>query len=480
MRIKLRTRIALLLACEIAAVSIALGALYVFDQVNRLKQFEGTFLNDALKDAETLAYVLAPHLLDSNYVLIKNLAANERKHFYRAYVLITDSDNKVLVNSEDISKFEIPAPGTGETAGGGLMQRFQNNGEDYIDISYPIKAGDLTIGAVRLGLTTEWLYEEKKRLIHTIAVFGLAAGGIISLCVLTTLIMANRITKPIIDLKGAAEKISEGDYDQTVSVQRNDEVGMLAQSFNKMVADLRDSQAQLSEAQDELVRKEKLAMLGQIAGNMGNELRNPLGVMSNAVYFLQTVLEGGDESVKEYLGIILNEITRSEHIVEELLAAVRTRSPDLATHGVAELIGQILRQYPIPASVTVTLDIPETISPIRVDALQIQQVLRNLISNGVEAMPEGGTLLISAVENRQDGTVIVSVRDSGSGMTPEVLANLFQPLFTTKARGIGLGLVVAKNLIQANSGRVEVQSEVGKGTVFAITLPSDNSALATA
>ncbi len=230
---------------------------------------------------------------------------------------------------------------------------------------------------------------------------------------------------------------------------------------------------QLQEAQDQLIRKEKLAMLGQVAGSVGHELRNPLGVMSNAVYFLQTVLAEGDESVKEYLGIILAEISRSEHIVDELLAAVRTRSPDLATHGVAELIGQILRQCTIPVSVTVTLDIPETIPPFRVDALQMQQVLRNLISNGAESMPDGGPLLIRAVENRQEGTVIVSVRDSGSGMTPEVLAQLFQPLFTTKARGIGLGLVVAKNLIQANGGHIEVQSEAGKGSVFSVILPAD-------
>jgi signal transduction histidine kinase len=251
---------------------------------------------------------------------------------------------------------------------------------------------------------------------------------------------------------------------------------ILAQSRRQILVQrerLQERTEQLQEVQDELVRQEKLAMLGQVAGSVGHELRNPLGVMNNAVYFLQTVLAGGDESVKEYLGIIMAEITRSEHIVDELLSAVRTRSPDLATHGVAELIGQTLRQCPIPASVAVTLDIPETISPFRVDAQQMQQVLRNLISNGVEAMPEGGTLLIRAVENRQEGTVIVSVRDSGYGMTPEVMAKLFQPLFTTKARGIGLGLVVAKNLIEVNGGRVEVQSEAGKGSVFSVILPAD-------
>jgi signal transduction histidine kinase len=296
---------------------------------------------------------------------------------------------------------------------------------------------------------------------------GLLVFGVLLVMGVLFAILVRHFIRPLGELVEGVRQVDRGRFDQKVMVRSKDEFGELAANFNAMVD-------KLKETQDELVRQEKLAMLGQVAGSVGHELRNPLGVMSNAVYFLQTVLEGSDESVKEYLGIILDEITRSEHIVDQLLAAVRTRSPGLATHGVAELIGQILRQCAIPASVTVTLDIPETISPFRVDAQQMQQVLCNLISNGVEAMPEGGTLVIRAVENRQEGTVTVSVQDSGSGMTPEVMAKLFQPLFTTKARGIGLGLVVAKNLTQANGGRVEVQSEPGKGSMFSVILPAAN------
>jgi signal transduction histidine kinase len=103
--------------------------------------------------------------------------------------------------------------------------------------------------------------------------------------------------------------------------------------------------------------------------------------------------------------------------------------------------------------------------------MQICQVFRNLISNGVEAMPEGGTLEIRALDNEMEKQITVSVHDTGIGMTPEQQAKLFQPLFTTKARGIGLGLVVVKNLTEANGGRIEVQSEAGKGTTFSVTFP---------
>jgi PAS domain S-box-containing protein len=232
---------------------------------------------------------------------------------------------------------------------------------------------------------------------------------------------------------------------------------------------------QLLEAQEDLVRKEKLAVLGQVAGSVGHELRNPLGVMNNAVYFLQTVLSDADETTREYLDIIKDEIAGSERIVSDLLDSVRTKPPRPEAVGVAELIGQTLNKLTIPATVTVKLDIPQTLSPLQVDAQQIHQVLRNLISNGMEAMPEGGELEIRAVENEPEGQLVISVRDTGSGIAPQDMARLFQPLFTTKERGIGLGLVVVKNLTQANGGEIAVQSEVGQGTTFTVTLPATRS-----
>ncbi|MDD5332844.1 MAG: PAS domain S-box protein [Rhodoferax sp.] len=232
---------------------------------------------------------------------------------------------------------------------------------------------------------------------------------------------------------------------------------------------------QLLEAQEELVRKEKLAVLGQVAGSVGHELRNPLGVMSNAVFFLQTVLADADDSTREYLSIIKEEIASSERIVSDLLDAVRTKPAQPELVAVSELLAQTLHKLVVPASVSVKLDIPAALPPLRADPMQIQQVLRNLIGNALEAMPDGGTLELGAAENRPAGSVAISVRDSGTGMTPEVLAKLFQPLFTTKARGIGLGLVVVKNLVQANGGSVQVASVAGKGSLFTVTLPSARS-----
>ena len=267
---------------------------------------------------------------------------------------------------------------------------------------------------------------------------------------------------------GQAIKMLGTVQDITESKQVEEKIRKLNEELETKV---QERTQQLLAAQEELVRKEKLAVLGQVAGSVGHELRNPLAVMSNAVYFLQTVLFDADETTREYLDIIKDEIAGSERIVSDLLDSVRTKPPQPETVGVCEVIGQTLGKLTIPPSVSVKLDILETLPALRVDPMQIQQVFRNLISNGVEAMPDGGTLAIRAVENRQEGTVTVSVQDSGVGMTPEQQNHLFQPLFTTKARGIGLGLVVVKNLTQANSGHIEVQSEWGKGSTFFVTLP---------
>jgi signal transduction histidine kinase len=233
---------------------------------------------------------------------------------------------------------------------------------------------------------------------------------------------------------------------------------------------------QLLETQEELVRKEKLSTLGQIAGSVGHELRNPLGVINNAVYFLQTVLSEADPTTREYLNIIKDEILNADRIVGDLLDSVRIKPPQPQNVAIGTLIEQVLRRIAVPDGINVTLDIPAAQPPIRVDPIQVQQVFRNLITNGFDAMPQGGNLDISAVDDATLHVLSVKVKDSGIGIAPENMAKLFQPLFTTKARGIGLGLVVVKNLTQSNGGTVTVESVPGKGSTFTVTLPAAESA----
>ena len=241
---------------------------------------------------------------------------------------------------------------------------------------------------------------------------------------------------------------------------------------------------QLREAQEQLVRQERLAMLGQLAGSIGHELRNPLGVISNAAYFLKMSLPDANDTIREYLDIIENETRASDKIVTDLLDFTRIKSLDRQPVAVSELVRQTLERYPAPPSVEVTLEIAPDLPPVYADPQHILQVLGNLTVNACQSMvsPAGtmsqgsttgvehvGKLIISAAA--QSDMISIAVQDTGMGIPPENMKKLFEPLFTTKTKGIGLGLAVSWKLAEANGGRIEVQSEPGKGSTFTLVLP---------
>ncbi len=230
---------------------------------------------------------------------------------------------------------------------------------------------------------------------------------------------------------------------------------------------------ELSEAQDKIVRQEKLAVLGQMAGGVGHELRNPLGVISNAVYYLKMLQPEVDGKVKQYLEMIETETRTAEKIITDLLEFARVKSVLKEAVGVSELIDFTLSRRPAPFNTSVKIDLPVDLPLVDVDPRQISQILENLVVNAFQAMPEGGTLNIDGRPKVKDNRnyVAISVRDTGSGISKENLGKLFEPLFTTKSTGIGLGLAVCRKLIEVNEGWIDVQSEEGKGTVFTVYLP---------
>jgi PAS domain S-box-containing protein len=235
---------------------------------------------------------------------------------------------------------------------------------------------------------------------------------------------------------------------------------------------------ELREAQEQLVRQEKLAVLGQLAGSVGHELRNPLGIINNAVYFLRLVQPEAEAKVKEYLGIIETETRNADKIISDLLDFSRIKSVDIEPVPVPELLRNTLERFPAPPNVTVTLSLPENLPQIYVDPRQITQVLGNLILNACQSMPKGGQLSIKSdqISIKADplnpkSWLQITIQDTGTGITPENMKKIFEPLFTTKSKGIGLGLAVSQKLIEANGGRIEVESEPGKGSTFTLYLP---------
>ena len=271
---------------------------------------------------------------------------------------------------------------------------------------------------------------------------------------------------PVFEKPGKLRQIIVTFVDITALKQAEEELKKYQEKLEELVV---NRTKELEDAQEQLIRQEKLAILGQLSGGVGHELRNPLGVISNAIYFLQLTNTEADETTKEYLDIITSEVSNAEKIVSDLLDFARIKPVDAEEVTVSMLIDIALGRQSQPENVTVINHLDNNLPSVFVDRHQIGQILFNLVNNAYQAMPDGGELTISAlVDNRQ---IKLSIADTGTGISEENKLKIFKPLFTTKARGIGLGLVVTKNLVEANGGSISVESTEGEGTIFTVALP---------
>lgn len=228
---------------------------------------------------------------------------------------------------------------------------------------------------------------------------------------------------------------------------------------------------ELKDAQEELVRKEKLATLGQLAGGVGHELRNPLGVISNSVYFLNMKLKDADEKTLKHLNILKREVERANTIITSLLDFSRSKLPSREEGDANDIVKNALASIEIPGNISVETRLDETLPRILLDPDQIQQIFQNIISNSVQAMGEGGRLKIETGVKGKFAEIIF--KDIGEGIAKENLSKIFEPLFTTRAKGIGLGLAIVKSFVDEHKGQIEVKSEVGEGTTIIVKLPLD-------
>jgi len=229
----------------------------------------------------------------------------------------------------------------------------------------------------------------------------------------------------------------------------------------------------LQAMQDELIRREKLAAIGQLSGGVAHDLRNPLGVIGNVAYFLQAKLGeragATDDKIAKHLDILGREVARATRIIAELTDFSKDILPEPRPADLNGVIDEALKATEIADSIAVErqgLDLPL----IMLDPEQMNRVFVNLFNNAVQAMPQGGVLRIAT--SLLESGVEVRVRDSGNGIRPEDMTRIFDPLVTTKAKGIGLGLCIVKDIVEKHGGEVTVESELGKGSTFVVRLPA--------
>ena len=361
------------------------------------------------------------------------------------------------------------------------------------------------LGTIQVGLTPERINMKMQKVLWANCI---PLGIIIILVGIgVTYLIASGVVKPIEHLVKITDKVASGDLGQKVEISSKDEIGMLASRFNEMTkglkqlidekegvmielknlnkelslinAELVQKNVQLQDTQEQLVRTEKLAAVGTLASGVSHELRNPLSAIKNAVYLLKRKLSRKeipdiDAKVLQFLDIMDNEIDRSAKIINDLLGFTRVAKPARIRSDIKIVINDALSRVKIAKNINLSKDLKSNLPKVAIDANQIGQVLINLIDNACQAMEavEDGELQISTRES--NGFVEIDIGDSGCGISEKSIKKIFDPLFTTKSQGIGMGLAVSYGIIEKHNGTIDVKSQEGIGTNMCVKLPLED------
>lgn len=276
--------------------------------------------------------------------------------------------------------------------------------------------------------------------------------------------MADRLQATVTDLEDEMrERLLVEESQRQAEAKLSEYANSLEEMVEKRTKALRDTQ-------EELIRHERLATLGQLAGGVGHELRNPLGAIKNSVYFLNLVLENAEPKVRKRWDVINKEVDTSEKIINSLLEFARVRRPSRRKVDINATLQETLLRVQKPENIETELVLEDNLPNIMADEDQLTQIFMNIILNAYQAMPQGGKMKIKS-STLDSKSVAIAISDTGVGISEYNITKIFEPLFTTKATGIGFGLPITKNLVEGHQGSIRVSSKEGKGTTFTVTLP---------
>ena len=363
--------------------------------------------------------------------------------------------------------------------------------EWYITAYEPIKEIDgRIVGMLYVGMLEKPYIDLRNRVMGTFAV--LAGLCIFFLLTLLAFIAAN-ITRPLGVMVEATDKIAKGDLDHRVDIDRRDEIGQLAGSFNRMTEDLKranegltqwgrvlekrveERARELQTMQAVMIQSEKLASLGKMAAGVAHEINNPLTSILIQAHLLLETCEPGNPS-RENLTLIADETSRCAEIVKGLLEFARMTPAQPTKADVNDIIErsiQLLEKQASVRNIKIVKALDLSLPSIDLDKNKMQQVFSNLIINACDAMAGGGTLTITSRLDLDRRQIEILFADTGMGIPEENIHKLFDPFFTTKSAGTGLGLAVSYGIVQQRGGKIGVRSEVGQGSVFIVILPLD-------
>ncbi|MGB2604802.1 MAG: ATP-binding protein [Candidatus Sulfotelmatobacter sp.] len=358
-----------------------------------------------------------------------------------------------------------------------IMSAESSQKEDFrlssVRVNWQLKA-ILPIGFVLLaGLLLFTLATVSLRDPERHAVLIVAGAGAVAICAVSMFVLAYLIQRPMVELQEKMEQVSEGNLDVAVSFsQRNDEIGDLGRNFNHMMLQLRESREEIERLhRTQISRAEHLATLGELATGLAHEIRNPLAGIAGVIEIVGRDLPATSPA-RAVVKDVRQEITRISRTLTDLLETARPRRPEIRRSNLnttVEHAVMLARQQVLSKPIKIELQKQPDLPEVEHDSDQIHQVLLNLLLNAVQAMEGAGTVRVEI--GSREGYANVVVSDTGRGISAQNLPNIFRPFYTTKGNGTGLGLSLARRIVEDHHGRIEVSSVIGAGSKFIVLLP---------
>ena len=439
----------------------------------------GLFAVRAVRGAEPAVKLVGGRRLDQGFLADLPVASGMQVGLYSNVV---DADNAASTNFDP--KRLVSANGDVAEASryASLINRARNSGQQVSSVLYltsrredsvsataiPLKnsAGEV-LAVLTVAISRGRLVAEQQQ-IRAIA-YGVASAGIL-LAIIFSLWIAARVSRPVEELARAAEEVASGSWDTQVPVRGRDEVAVLARSFNHMTGEL-------SNQRDRLVQSERVAAWRELARRLAHELKNPLFplqlTVENLVRARQLPEAEFDEVFNESTQTLGMEIGNLKKIIGRFSDFSKMPKPELERVDAREAVERVRALYAVASEegpkIMVKTDVDNRAMPLMVDPELLHRALSNLVLNAKDAMPEGGTVTVSA--RAKGDAVELRVADTGQGLTPEECERLFTPYYTTKLHGTGLGLAIVQSVVADHAGTITVESGNGRGTTFVITLP---------
>lgn len=379
--------------------------------------------------------------------------------------IIDSSDPEKIGKTRELKKLEKGVHAAPRTNGGSILSQRR------YEVVVPVIVGDEHLGYVQINMLLDNIRDIQhanfiRRLFATCMVFTVGIALIVFL--------ARRYTEPIHNLVEDFKRVSAGDLSVTIPVTSEDELGELADGFNNMVEKLREREV----LEKRLYEAEHLSRVGQLASGIAHEIRNPLNYISLAIDHIRAEMLPccGDKvgELTELTDKIKEEVRRANYMVLNFMnygRPLKLRRTLTPYNDILDKVLPLLNERLAEQRISIVIELEPDLPFLWVDQELLRNCILNFINNAAQAMPGGGQITLGAVMGAENKSVLLTFRDQGCGIGEEDLGKIFQPYFTTKDVGIGLGLAITERVIREHGGTINVESSMGQGTTFIVQLP---------